>query len=292
LACGQLTATITEIGAAVRVFRDGDFDVFQAYDESAFSTGFHGAVLVPWPNRLADGRYAFDGVDHQLPITEPSRMTALHGLSPWRPWTPVEHESDRITLKLELLPSPGYPFTVDTWIEYRLGADGLRVTTTSANLGESACPYGLGFHPYLSAGEATLDDCTLSLDATTRFVTDERLLPIGEETVAGTDFDFTTPRAIGSLVIDDAFTGVARDADGLAWVKLARPDGRTAAIWMDDSCDYWQLCTGDMLPAHLARGGLAAEPMSAAPNAFRTDRGLRRLEPGEQFTAVWGARLL
>jgi aldose 1-epimerase len=292
LAFDDQVATVVEVGAAVREFRVGNRDVFQSYPESAFSTGFHGAVLIPWPNRLADGRYEFDGEQHQVPISEPARMTALHGLSPWRSWTLVEQETDRVVLGLALLPSPGYPFFLDTTVEYGLGQRGLQVRTTSRNVGEKACPYAVGFHPWLSAGDAMLDECTVSLDATQRFVTDDRLLPIGEEVVAGTEYDFREPRKLGPLVLDDAFTGVPRADDGLAWVKLAAPDGATAAIWMDGSCDYWQLCTGDMLPPRLARRGLAAEPMTAAPNAFVTGRGLRRLEPGESVTTTWGACLL
>ena len=291
IAHGDQRATITEVGAAVREFRVGDRDVFQSYEQTGFSAGFHGSVLVPWPNRLADGRYAFDGEEFQVAISEPSRMTALHGLSPWRPWRVVTHEADRVTLLLELRPSPGYPFCLDTLVSYRLASDGLTVTTTSRNVGDRACPYAVGFHPYLSGGGAVLDECTVSLDATHRFRTDDRLLPIGEEAVDGTPFDFRQPSSLGALVIDDAFTGVPRGTDGRAWVKLAAPDGRTAAIWMDGSCDYWQLCTGDMLPAGMGRRGLAAEPMSAPPNAFATGRGLLRLEPGDEVTTIWGACL-
>ena len=292
LASGDQVVTVVEVGAAVREFRVGERDVFQSYAESALSAGFHGAVLLPWPNRLADGRYEFDGEHYQLPVSEPARMTALHGLSPWRPWSLVAQEPDQLVLTLALLPSPGYPFFLDTTVEYRLGQHGLEVRTTSRNVGDRACPYAVGFHPWLSAGDAMLDECTLTLDATHRFVTDDRLLPIAEEEVAGTPYDFRVPRRLEALVLDDAFTGVPRTADGLAWVKLAAPDGATAAIWMDGSCDYWQLCTGDMLPPHQARRGLAAEPMTAAPNAFVTARGLRRLEPGDSVTTTWGACLL
>src|SRR5450755_2835697 len=130
IAHGDQSATITEVGAAVREFRVGDRDVFQSYEQTGFSAGFHGSVLVPWPNRLADGRYVFDGEEYQVAISEPSRMTALHGLSPWRPWNVGEHETDHVVLQLSLLPSPGYPFYLDTTVDYRLAADGLRVTTT------------------------------------------------------------------------------------------------------------------------------------------------------------------
>jgi aldose 1-epimerase len=292
LTFGEQVATVVEVGAAVREFRVGDRDVFQSYPESAFSAGFHGAVLLPWPNRLADGRYSFDGEPYQVAISEPSRMTALHGLAAWRAWSLVEQEADRVALRLSLFPSPGYPFFVDTTVDYRLGSDGLLITTTSRNVGDRACPYAVGFHPWLSSGDAMVDECTVTLDATDRFVTDDRLLPVGEEAVAGTPYDFREQRVLGSLVLDDAFSGIPRGADGKAWVRLGAPDGRTAAIWMDESCDYWQLCTGDVLPPHQARRSLAAEPMTAAPNAFVTGRGLRRLEPGTDITTTWGACLL
>ena len=291
LAFGDQVATVVEVGAAVREFRVGERDVFQSFERSALSAGFHGAVLLPWPNRLADGRYEFDGEQHQVPISEPSRMTALHGLSPWRPWSLVAQDPNRVALSLALLPSPGYPFFLDTTVEYRLDQNGLEVRTTARNVGDRACPYAVGFHPWLSSGDATIDECTLALDVTHRLTTDDRLLPVGEEEVAGTPYDFREPRRVDSLVLDDAFTGVGRTADGLAWAKLAAPDGATAAIWMDGSCDYWQLCTGDMLPPQQARRSVAVEPMTAAPNAFVTGRGLRRLEPGETATTTWGACL-
>ena len=127
-----------------------------------------------------------------------------------------------------------------------------------------------------------LDECTVRLDA----VGDSSPMPgcfrSAKKTSPARPSISGSARLLGDLVIDDAFTDVPRGADGIAWVTLGRPDGHAAAIWMDDSFDYWQLCTGDKSPPHLARRGLAAEPMTAAPNAFRTGRGLRRLEPGEE----------
>ena len=290
IAHGEQTATITEVGAAVREFRSGEHDVFQPYDETEFSSGFHGSVLIPWPNRLADGQYQFDGIDYQVAITEPSRMTALHGLSPWRSWSVVEHEPDRVSLRLESLPSPGYPFFLDTTVEYQLNAAGLRVTTTSRNTGTVACPYAVGFHPYCRPATRRLTSASSVSTPGAAFLPTIGYCRSAKRT-SRASVDFRSPRPLGDLVVDDAFTDIPRGADGMAWVTLARPDHRTAAIWMDASCDYWQLCTGDMLPAHLARRGLAAEPMTAAPDAFRTGRGLRRLEPGDEVVTTWGAAL-
>ena len=288
---GDQQLTVAEVGAAVREYRVGDREVFQSYAQDEFSQAFHGAVLLPWPNRIRDGRYRFDGVDYQLALTEPQRGAALHGLSPWRSWSVAAHEPDRVLLRLRLLPSPGYPFHLESEVEYALGAQGLRVTATSTNSGPAPLPYGIGFHPYLSGGGALLDECIVRVDAERRIVTDDRLLPIGSEPVAGTAFDFRRPQPLGALHVDDAFAGLCRDAQGRAWVSLTGSDGRTASVWSDTSCSFWQVYTGDDLPPHLWRRGMAAEPMTAAPDAFNSGDGLTVLGPGDSATATWGAVL-
>lgn len=290
---GDHQATVTEGSASVREYRVGGRDVFQSFAEHEIAPAYHGAVLLPWPNRIAGGRYAFGGQRHQLAITEPERNGALHGLACWLPWTLVNHESDRVTLSFRILPSPGYPFHLDTEVEYRLGDDGLRVTTTSANTGDWPCPYGLGFHPYVAAAPGThVDDCLLSLDVRRRLVTDEFLIPQGDEPVADGPCDFRTARAVGPTSLDDAFADVVRDAQGRSWARLTGADGRTAAVWADENFGYWQVYSADRLPESMARRAMAIEPMTAAPNAFNTADGLIRLDPGESFTALWGATLL
>lgn len=290
---GQQVATVVEVGAAVREYSVGDREVFQSYGEHEVSWGFHGSVLVPWPNRLADGRYEFDGETYQVALTEPERGTALHGLGAWQRWTLVEHTTDRVALRLQLLPSPGYPFHLDTVVQYSLDGDGLRVDAASTNTGERACPYALGFHPYLSAGpDATLDACVLRIDASRRLLADERLIPAGDEPVAGSEFDFRVARSLAGRVLDDGFGDVVDGIDGLSWVCLTGPDGRTGAVWADAHFAYWQVYSGDALPPRWARRSLAVEPMTAPSNAFQTGSGLIRLEPGERVTASWGAKLL
>ena len=289
---GNQRATVVEVGAAVREYRDGDREIFQSYPERDVSWAFHGSVLLPWPNRLRDGRYEFDGEPHQVPLSEPSRHNALHGLAAWRSWTLVEQEPAYVTLRCQILPSPGYPFRLDTLVNYELGDDGLVVTTTSTNNGDWACPYALGFHPYVSTGAgATLDDCTLHIDASRRLLVDDRLIPVGDEPVAGTADDFRGEQSLAGRVLDTGFTEVSADAAGHSNVSVACSDGHTVEVWADANFGFWQVYSGDELPVPLARRSLAVEPMTAAPNAFQSGQGLRRLEPGESVTSQWGARL-
>jgi aldose 1-epimerase len=106
--------------------------------------------------------------------------------------------------------------------------------------------------------------------------------------VEGTEYDFREPRPIGDTKLDHAFTDLVRDDDGRARVELRDPDdGRALSLWLDEPYAYLQLFTGDPLPS-VGRRSLAVEPMTCAPNAFRTGDGLLVLEPGATATASWG----
>lgn len=288
---GDHAATITEVGATLREYTVARRDVVHPYPEDGMPPAGNGAVLAPWPNRLRDGQYTHDGTELQLPIDEPARMTALHGLVRWQRWTPVEQSDSAVTLEHALVPTPGYPFFLRVTITYALSDAGLRVHVVAENEGEATLPYGIGFHPWLSPGGAALDDCTLRLDAATRVTVDERMLPVGTEPAAG-KLDFRTPSTLRGVALDDAYVDVIRDDDGLAWIQLAAPDGRTAAVWMDESMDTFQVCTGDELVPAANRTGLAAEPMSCIADAFRTGDRLVHLTSGERHEVTWGATLL
>jgi aldose 1-epimerase len=142
-------------------------------------------------------------------------------------------------------------------------------------------------HPYLSVGTETVDPVVLRVPAHSVLRSDERSLPIGSMPVAGTDYDFREPRAIGATVLDNAFTDLERDDDGLARVELRAPDGATRTLWVDDTYTYVMVFSGDPLP-DVARRALAVEPMTCPPNAFRSGDSLIRLEPGATHTSAWG----
>jgi aldose 1-epimerase len=117
------------------------------------------------------------------------------------------------------------------------------------------------------------------------------MLPVGSEPVDRTEFDFRSPRQIGTLVADHAFTDLDRDREGLAWVRLTGPDGRTAGLWCDESYSLLQLYTGDTLAPPRRRQGLGAEPMTCPPNALQTGERIVRIEPGQTHVGRWGALL-
>lgn len=290
---GDQRAVIVEVGGGVRAYDVGAREVLQGYPAGAMCDGAHGAPLIPWPNRLADGRYVFDGAEHRTALTEPATRSAIHGLLRWRPYELRGSEGDHaVTVGAVIHPTPGYPFALDVQIEYALTERGLSVGTTARNIGVADLPYAHGQHPYLSAGAGALDDCALQFEAATRIVTDaERQLPVGRESVAGTGYDFRGGRAVGATALDDPFTGLARGGDGCARVRLTGADGRTVELWAGPRYGYLQLFSGDGLAPGRRRSALAAEPMTAPPNAFATGEGVVRLARGEALTSVWGVRL-
>jgi len=90
---------------------------------------------------------------------------------------------------------------------------------------------------------------------------------------------------IGSVELDHCFTDLERDDAGVARVELSAGEGGVT-LWLDDGFRYLMVFTGD-LPA-VQRHGLAVEPMTCPPNAFRSGEALVTLEPGESHSSVWG----
>ncbi|WP_406307016.1 aldose 1-epimerase family protein [Streptomyces sp. NBC_00885] len=286
---GPHTAVVVELGAALRSYTVGERAVIDGFAAQGRITGGRGQILVPWPNRIRDGRYRWNGQEHQLPLTEPAGGNALHGLLRWVSWRVVESSDSRAALAVQLWPQPGYPFHLHVLAEYTLGEGGLEVAVTARNLCESAAPYGFGQHPYVMAGTAVVDEAVLTVPARTRLRTDERGLPVAAEPVAGTAYDLRAPHAVGARRLDTPFGDLDRDADGRAVVRLAHPSGAFGTdVWLGEGADYVQLYTGDTLPPGERRRAVAVEPMTCPPDAFRSGTGLVSLGPGERHTVRWG----
>jgi aldose 1-epimerase len=287
-------AEIATVGATLRALRHRDRDLVVPFDADEVRPAYRGATLAPWPNRIVDGRYRLGDAGLQLPLTEPARGHALHGLVAWTDFAERAVEPDRVVLAATIEPQTGYPFRVEVEVEYRLDGDGLAQTVTARNLGADTAPWGTGPHPYLVGGAGRVDDWTLLLPASEVLtVTEDRLIPSGVEPIdAHSEWDFRTPRQIGEVFIDHAFTGLAR-AEDLAEVRVTASDGTGVAMSWDQRCPWVQIHTADNpeLPeAH--RSGLAVEPMTCPPDAFNSGVDLVTLEPGDAHAASWRIRAI
>lgn len=293
LSAGELRLTVVTEGGGMRELTCGDWAVLDGYGVDEVPLGAYGQTLIPWPNRLAGGRYEFEGHAYQVPLTEPAQNNALHGFARWMTWSVGECQADRARLSLLLHPREGYPFALSVDVDYAVIPTGVSVTTTARNVGRSNLPFANGFHPYLSVGTPSIDDCRLEIPAATWLPTDERQIPTGHAPVEATQCDFRTARVIGSTRLDTGFTDLVRDGDGMARVKLTSPDGsRRVALWMDETYGYVMAYTGDTLVDKARRRrAIGVEPMTAAPNAFQTGEGLRVLAPGQVFVSRWGLEI-
>jgi aldose 1-epimerase len=198
------------------------------------SSSGRGQALIPWPNRLQDGSYEFEGCLHQLPLDEPERRNAIHGLVRWVAWTASAREAHRVVMEHVLHPQPGYPFSVRLGIEYSLSDRRLRVRATATNVSMKRCPYGQQRSSALTLGTLTVDHLILHVPARTVLQSDERGLPTGTQAVEDTEYDFRQPRRMGSTTLDHAFTDLERDKDGVARVELRDPEhGTQVWLWVD-----------------------------------------------------------
>ncbi|MCW2599680.1 MAG: aldose 1-epimerase family protein [Frankiales bacterium] len=282
---------MTEVGGGLRSYRVGEVDVLDGFEVTAMCDGARGQALLPWPNRVADGRYSWQGTNHQLPLTEPDRHNAIHGLTRWANWELLELTASGVHLRHRLPTQPGWPFLLRCDLEYTLSGDGLSVRTTLTNVGSEPCPAAAGAHPYLSAGAGLLDTCTLQVPADTFLPTDERGIPVSRRQVEGTEHDFREARLIGGLQLDEAYGDLHRDSKGHAVVRLQRADGSTVELWAGVGYPYLEIFTGDTLTPERRRRGLAVEPMTAPPNALQTGQDLMVLDPQQSLTLQWGVRL-
>jgi aldose 1-epimerase len=285
ISAGDHEVTVVEVGAGLRRYTVGGIDVTGTYADDAVPPKGCGAVLVPWPNRVRAGRYRFDGVEQRLPLSEPALGNASHGLARWVRWTAVRHEAALLTMAVDLVPQPGYPFEVRVEVTYSLHpVTGLAVVATAVNHGSARAPFGAGFHPYLSTRGKPVGDVRLKVPARERLLVDDALVPVGRQSVAGSPYDLRRGPRLRDLRLDDAFTGLGFD-HGRATVELQTRAGG-ARVWFDEAFRFVQVFTLDLLAD--GRPGVAVEPMTCAANAFNSGDGLIVLEPGGGWTGTWG----
>jgi aldose 1-epimerase len=289
--CGRsVRAVITEVAAAIRHLSIDGVELTAGYDDDTPPPFGCGIVLVPWPNRVRDGRWTHEGRTLQLDITEPRLGNALHGLLQNAPHALVERSESSIQLRAQVFPQAGYPFRLDTKVRYTLAPNGLQVTHTVRNVGSACAPVAIGAHPFFAIGDVPTDELTLTVSADRHIDVDHQLIPTGAASVEGTDWDLRDGRAVATLDLDDAWSGLTM-AEGGSTHWLRAPDGRAVSLWADDQFGYLQVFITREFPR---RGELitaiAIEPMTAPADAFNSGEGLRWIQPGDCWSASWAIR--
>jgi aldose 1-epimerase len=250
-----------------------------------------GIVLAPWPNRVRDGRWMLDGEPQQLDLTEPALGNASHGLLRNTAYHVLERRPDVVRLGAHIPAQHGWPFALDTWVRYALEPDGLTVTHGARNVGDRPAPWAVGAHPYFRIGETPVERLTVVVDRPEYLELDDRLVPVAVRQVADTPFDLRSPRTLADVDVNvaygdsEAFIGRSE----AAWLRA--PDGSSLALWLDEEFTWIQVYTPRDVPRADGKGpAIAIEPMSAAPDALNSGRGLVWLAPGTEWQASWGVR--
>ncbi len=239
-----------------------------------------GDFLIPFPNRISDGIYTFEGETYQLYPNETARGHALHGFLMKKTCELISHdereESTSAVFRTAFSKGEfqGYPFELEITLKFTLEDTALDIKVSAKNIGTSQAPYGIGWHPYLTANKK-IDDCQLRIPAKKimEVRTDKELIPTGRllENEFGSEL-----RPIGDTQLDTCFADLIDHTVRFENIEL----------WMDDTMQYFQSYTPH------DRMSLAVEPMSCAPDAFNNGLGLITLEPGESINHQFGIRLV
>jgi aldose 1-epimerase len=276
-------------------------DGYRTATELAGQNGVRNGVLAPFPNRIADGRYRFDGRDHDLlPGVPAADRLIYHGFL--REMELRISDVRESATNVEVLFSgaihadshPGYPFTLALTVRIGFTTHGIGLDVTATNLGDGAAPYAAGWHPYFRLGNAPIESLELCVPAAHRILTDDNLLPLPgvPAFVPAADAalpDFRVPRRIGADMIDRCYADATPGADGLIHSHLRDPaSGRQLTIWQRGGLTH--VFTGDTL-ARDARRAIAIEPVEAMTDAFNRPEcaAALRLAPGATRSFWCGA---
>jgi aldose 1-epimerase len=254
-------------------------------------------VLFPFPNRIRDGQFTWEGKPYQLPLNDPAGKNAIHGFACRHPWTIIDQGADTNSAWVtgEFSAARDAAKVLALWpadhrlrLTCRLCADRLRLEARVDNPDQKPLPFALGYHPYfrlLGSEEAT----QVQVPARQFWVLEESL-PTGKVQPVEPRNDLTRFRPYRELALDDVLTGLHSDsaaAEGLRCCGSVRavPGGRHLTVLASPAFQEVVAFT----PPH--RQAVCLEPYTCTTDAINlqqqgTDAGLRVLAPGESWSAV------
>ncbi len=279
LHAGPYEAAVVSVGAGIASLTFEGHSLVLPHGDDEFAPGYLGKTLLPWPNRIAGGKYKFGDGEQQLPINDVEHHAALHGLMAWENWEIVKQEDDIVVFRALVAPRPGYPWCLLAKVSFQLSeVTGLTFTLHTTNVGDRAAPYGAASHPYISFDGSAVDEYEIELPARSAVDVDDNLTPVGLRPTTDLGVDFSQPRVLGSASLDHAFTDLPEGR----WQLRVRDTRSGRAVCLESDARWVQLYSGE----EVNRRGLAVEPMTCAPDAFNNSMGLTWVKPGH--THVFG----
>jgi aldose 1-epimerase len=242
------------------------------------------ALLYPFPNRLKDGQYQWNGQTYQFPINDQLTGNALHGLGMTKGMNikQVLTKADSGSLCCQYIDQGQhdyYPFPFTFCATFRMTATDFEVNLQVTNDGKDVLPFGFGWHPYFSLSEK-IEDSWLQLPEIEMIGIDQRMIPTGKRYAFD---DFVGGKKIGQTVLDNCFA-VPNSPDGRFRLQLKGEKG-TLNYWQEageHQYKFIQLFTPPM------RQSIAIEPMTCNVDAFNNGEGLLEVAPQETMNARFG----
>jgi aldose 1-epimerase len=282
---------IPEFGACLLALKLRGQPILDAYSTPALlQENYWGknVLLYPFPNRLRDGLYSWQGQSFQFPLNDADTGNALHGFGMDRPMQiymlNLGNTSASIGLRYEYLGERlHYPFPfVFNAIFSLQEPNAFEIELQVQNTGPTPMPIGFGWHPYFQMANR-VEEIALQLPSAMRVEVDERLLPTGKRLPFN---EFEQLRPLEDEVLDTCFA-LAADIPSVAEVTVKGARG-ILHYWQETGpgkFNFLQIFT----PPH--RQSIAIEPMTCNIDAFNNGEGLLLLAPGTQATARAGCRL-
>ena len=277
LPTGNYASIIVDYGGALHAFvvdkkhilrSPGDVEDFNIITEKAFA----GTQLFPFPNRVNNAKYSFNDKEYFLPLNDDAGFShSLHGLIYNQPFTisQINESEGKIELKYHFKKNKtAYPFEFLLIVEYVLNLDCLEVNTGITNLSKEKAPLGYGWHPYIVVA-GKIDDCKLKLPATKYYLSDDRLIPIGNTAELK---DFKELSLIGPLQLNQCFEMPSSKKSHATLIEDI--DGSCIQV-VQEGFGYTQY----YIPPD--RKSIAIEPQTCIPNALNNGIGLLEMQHGE-----------
>lgn len=276
---GKSSALIDTLGAAlVGLMLDG-IEVIPSISNP--TSVYAGTILAPWPNRIKEGRYQFNGEVYEFENKD-ELGNAIHGLIGNQLAEISAVSATRVVLSSDVAPVAGYPFHLVITTSYELSENGLKVTHEATNQSSTGAPVGIGAHPYLPFDQST----TLELHAKTAAVHGTDKLPSAHIAATSLGLGWGLEARVADLVLDTQFGDLQLTEAGV--VATLRNDAGQVDFWVDGA-KYLMIYTSRNFPWQDGVGNaIAIEPQTCAADAFNNGQGLAVLEPGETLKLGWG----
>ena len=261
--------------------RDADFDILRPLYPLRFvkvspqdSSSF---PLIPYSNRIKQGRFDFRGTSYQLPLNFGSHPHSIHGVAWQEHWTMRSQSQNSIAMELNYS-GEAWPFLFRAIQRFSLDGLDLIQEISITNLSDGPMPVGLGMHPFFPRHSNT----RLTADVEKVWLTDETCLPT-ERRDCPTHWDLRSGVKVGDLICDNQFE---------PWKGVARID------WPDENVSVDISASEDLsrlvIFAPEDEDFFCIEPTSHITDAFNLtatgmtscDTGMRILNPGEDWK-VW-----